>query len=113
MSQSICIFINLNSFSSDNLNAFLNKALTDSSTESNFFFFSASLVPQMVKNLPAMLETRVQSLGQEEPLEKGMQPTPVSVPGEFHGQRSLAGYSPQDHEELDTTERLTHIHKLL
>ena len=31
-----------------------------------------SLVTQMVKNLPAMLETRVQSLGQEDPLEKGM-----------------------------------------
>ena len=35
-------------------------------------FFSASLVAQMVKNLPALLATRVQSLGQEEPLEKGM-----------------------------------------
>ena len=32
----------------------------------------ASLVAQMVKNLPAMQETRVQSLGQEDPLEKGM-----------------------------------------
>ena len=32
----------------------------------------ASLVAQMVKNLPAMQETKVQSLGQEEPLEKGM-----------------------------------------
>ena len=32
----------------------------------------ASLVGQMVKNLPAMLETWVQSLGQENPLEKGM-----------------------------------------
>ena len=32
----------------------------------------ASLVPQMVKNLLAMWETQVQSLGQEDPLEKGM-----------------------------------------
>ena len=32
----------------------------------------ASLVAQMVKNLPAMEETRVQSLGQEDPLKKGM-----------------------------------------
>ena len=31
-----------------------------------------SLVAQMMKNLPAMLETQVQSLGQEDPLEKGM-----------------------------------------
>ena len=32
------------------------------------------------------------------------QPTPVFLPGEFHGQRSLMGYSPQGHKELDTTE---------
>ena len=32
----------------------------------------ASLVPQMVKNLPAMWETQVLSLGQEDPLEEGM-----------------------------------------
>ena len=36
------------------------------------FFPQASLVAQMVKNLPAMQETQVQSLGQEDPLEKGM-----------------------------------------
>ena len=30
------------------------------------------MVAQMLKNLPAMLETQVQSLGQEDPLEKGM-----------------------------------------
>ena len=34
--------------------------------------FGASLVAQMVKNLPAMWETRVQSLGWDDPLEKGM-----------------------------------------
>ena len=34
--------------------------------------FGASLVAQMVKNLPAMWETQVRSLGQEDPLEKGM-----------------------------------------
>ena len=32
------------------------------------------------------------------------QPTPVFLPGEFHGQRSLEGYSPWDCKELDTTE---------
>ena len=37
-----------------------------------FFPMWASLVAQMVKNLPAMQETWVQSLGQEDPLEKGM-----------------------------------------
>ena len=61
----------------------------------------------MVKNLPALQETWVQSLGQEDPLEKGMAPTPVFLPGEFHGQRSLAGYSPWGCKELDTTEQLT------
>ena len=45
----------------------------------------ASLVAQLVKNLPAMRETWVQSLGWEDPLEKGMLPTPVFWPGKFHG----------------------------
>ena len=34
------------------------------------------------------------------------QPTPVFLPGEFHGQRSLVGYSPWGRKESDTTERL-------
>ena len=45
----------------------------------------------VVKNLPAMQETWVQSLGQEDPLEKGMVHTLVFLPGEFHGQRKLMG----------------------
>ena len=45
---------------------------------------------QTVKDLPSMRETWVQSLGQEDPLGKGM----VFLPGEFHGQRSLASHSP-------------------
>ena len=61
----------------------------------------------MVKNLPAMQETQVQSLDREDPLEKGMVPTPVFLPGESHGQRSLVGYSPWCPKESDTTERLT------
>ena len=52
------------------------------------------MVAQMVKNLPVMQENPVQSLGWEDPLEEGMQPIPVFLPGESHGQRSLAGYSP-------------------
>ena len=62
------------------------------------------LKAQLVKNLPAMWETRVQFLGWEDALEKGMAITPVFLPGEFHGQRSLAGYSPWGHKELDVTE---------
>ena len=64
----------------------------------------ASLVVQMVKNMPAMWETQVQSLSQEDLLEIGMGPTPVFWPEEFHGQRSLVGYSPWDRKELDMTE---------
>ena len=61
---------------------------------------------QMVKNPPTMQETRVQSLGGEDALEKGTAPTPVFLPGESHGQRSLVGYGPWGHKELDTTEQL-------
>ena len=59
------------------------------------------------KNLLAMQETRVRFLGQEDSLEKGMAPSPVLLPGESHGQRSLAGYSPRGHKGSDTTEQLT------
>ena len=44
--------------------------------------------------------------GWEDPLEKEMQPTPVFLPGEFHGQWSLVGYSPRGHKESDRTEGL-------
>ena len=40
-----------------------------------------SLVAQTVQNPPAMQETRVQSLGQEDPLEEAQQPTPIFLPG--------------------------------
>ena len=103
-----------------------------------------SLLAQSVKNLPAMQETRVRSLGREDPLEKEMatysstlawripwteepcglqstgarswthlkqlnwrrkwQPTPVFLPGESHGWRSLVGCSPWGHPESDMTE---------
>ena len=66
--------------------------------------FRASLVAQMVKSLPAMWETWVQSLGQEEPLRRKWQPTLVILPGKSHGWRTLAGCSPWDHRESDTTE---------
>ena len=54
-----------------------------------------------------MQETWVLSLGGEDPLEKGMQPTPEFLPGEFHGQRSLVDYSPWGHKESDITEQLS------
>ena len=49
-----------------------------------FLMTWASLVAQMVKNLPAMLETWVQSLGWEDPLEKGMATHSVFLTGESH-----------------------------
>ena len=52
-----------------------------------------SLGLQMVKNLPAMQETWAQSQGQKDPWRKKWQSTPVFLPGESHGQRSLMGYS--------------------
>ena len=62
-----------------------------------------SLVAQKVKNLPAMRETWVPSLGGEDPLEKERQPIPVFLPVESHGRRSLVGYSPRGHKESGTT----------
>ena len=61
---------------------------------------------QTIKNLPAMQVTQERSLGQEDPLEKGMT-TPVFLPGEFHGERNLVGYSPWGHKELDVTKSWT------
>ena len=46
-----------------------------------------------VKNLPAMQEIWLPFLGWEDPLRRAWQPTRVFMSGEFHGQRSLAGYS--------------------
>ena len=42
------------------------------------------------------------------PWRRAWQPTPVFLPGDFHGQRSLGGYSPQDLKELNTTEETQH-----
>ena len=61
----------------------------------------------MVKSLPVMQETCIRSLGQEDPWRKAWQPTSVFLPGEFHGQRSLVGYSPWGHRESDMTEHLS------
>ena len=58
----------------------------------------------MIKNLPAMYETWVRSLDWEDPLEEAWQSTPVFLPVNPHGQRSLAGYSPWGLKEWDMTE---------
>ena len=43
------------------------------------------------------------------PWQRTWQPTPVFLPRESHGQRSLMGYSPQGHKELDTTKANQHV----
>ena len=64
----------------------------------------ASLVDSMLKNLPAMQETWVQSLGWEDLLEKAMATHFSILTGEFHEKRNLVGYSPWDHKGSDMAE---------
>ena len=64
-------------------------------------------VAQMVKRMPPMQETHVQSLDQEDLWRRKWQPTPVFLPGKSHGQRSLAGYCPWGCKESDTAEHAT------
>jgi len=69
--------------------------------------FRASLVAQMLKHLPAMWETWVQSLGQEETLEKKMA-TPSSILAwKIPWTEDSGRYSPWGCKELYTTEQLT------
>ena len=65
----------------------------------------ASLVVQLVKNPPAMQETRFNPCVGKIPWRI---PTPVFLPGESHGQRSLVGYHPWGCKESDTTHRTEH-----
>ena len=72
----------------------------------------ACQVAQWYRIRLAMQETQVQSLGRKIPRRRAWRPTPVLLPGKSKGQRSLAGYSPQDCKESDTTEH-THISCLI
>ena len=67
-----------------------------------FIFLWTFLVAQLVKNLLAMQETWVRSLGWEDPWRRELLPTPVFWPGEFHGL-----YHPWGCKESDTTEQLS------
>ena len=62
-----------------------------------------SLVARMVKNLPAIRKTRFDARVGMMPWRRKRLPTPVFLPGEFHGQRSLMSYSPWGCKESDTT----------
>ena len=67
----------------------------------------ASQVALGVKNLPASagdVRHRFDPWVGKIPWRRAWQPTPVFLPGEFHGQRSLVGYSPKGRTESDTTE---------
>ena len=69
-----------------------------------FYIVGASLVAQKVKNLPAMQETWVSPWIGKIPWRREWLPSPEFLPGEFHGQRRLVGYSPWGCKELNTTE---------
>ena len=73
------------------------KHLNDNNNNNNIILDWASLVTQMVKNLPAVQETRVQSLGREDPLEKGMATHSSILPWR------MMGYSPWGRKASDTT----------
>ena len=59
-----------------------------------------------------MWETQVRSLGREDPLEKEMATHPSILPGQFHGPRSLAGYSPWGRKEPTQLSDLPHAREV-
>ena len=65
----------------------------------------APLIVQTVKNPPTMQKTGFDPWVGKILQRREWQLTPVFLPGELHGQRSLVAYGPWDHKELDTTER--------
>ena len=58
---------------------------------------------QMIKNLSAIQETTFDPWVGKIPWRREWLPTPVFLPGKFHGHRSLEGYIPWDHKQSDTT----------
>ena len=78
------------------------------SRASTLTFCLWSLMAQTVKNWPAMRDTSVGSLVRKIPWRREWLSTPVFLPRESHGQRSLAGYSPWAHKESGRTEAAQH-----
>ena len=79
----------------------------------NIWLTTSSLVGQMVKNLPTSAGNQVQSLGQENPLEKGMA-THSSIPAwRIPWTEEPGGLRSMGHKESDMTERLTFSHQVL
>ena len=87
----------------------IHRCITDTFGSQSLTF--AILLGQRVKHLSAMLETRVRSLGWEDPLKKEMATHSSILPGKSHGLRSPVGYGPWGCKELDTTEQI-HFHFL-
>ena len=75
-----------------------------------FICLWASLVAQMVKNLPPVQETWVQCWVGKISWRRKWLPTPVFLPGELHELRILVGYNAWSRKESDTTEQLTLSH---
>ena len=73
----------------------------------HFIKFRASLVAQMVKNLPAVQESRVRSLGREDPLEKGMATHSSILAWRIPWTEEPDGLQSMGLQESDTTGRLT------
>ena len=72
--------------------------------EALYTVLRASLVAQMVKNPPATQRSGFNPWIGKIPWKREWLPNPLFLPGEFHGQRSLAGYSPWGHKESNMTE---------
>ena len=72
------------------------------------YSLGTSLVAQTVKNLPAMQETWVQSLGREDPLEKGMATFSSTLAWRIPWTEEPGGLQSMGLQESDTTEQLTH-----
>ena len=87
-------------------NAFCNLIRVESQLKEK----NSQVVAQTVKNLPAMQEAWVHPGVRKISWRREWIATPVFLPGEFHGHRSLVGYSPWGCKEKDTTEQLTYTH---
>ena len=67
-------------------------------------YYLLYIIAQLVKNLPAMQETWIRFLGQEDPLEKEMATNSNILAWRIPSTQEPGGHSPLDHKELDMTE---------
>ena len=99
--------LRVNSLISDYYIKWIHQCHNISSILFTYFCFRASLGAQMVKNPPAIEDLQFGPWVRKRPCRREWLTTPVFLPGEFHGQRSLVGYSPWSCKESDITEQLT------